>query len=249
MGWLAAHDILPALTAGDPPRIQASDWGGTGARESQFEIQLDRERIGTLWTTYRIDELSVQREDIVWIESFPLPIYPLKITMNSIFTPDGLLDEFSLLIPSRTGRRVELHGERFHADFSFTLEIGAHEQAFKVPLSDGSLITGGFNPFNRLANIKVGQTWRVQVFNPVAVLTNMGPRFLSILVRVTGRERLVIKGTTHDCLVVEAPNARAWVDMRGDVVMQEMVLPISGALRLLREPVFDREAREAVWRQ
>ena len=121
--------------------------------------------------------------------------------------------------------------------------VGAHAES-----DVGRVITGGFNPFNRLANIDVGQTWRVQVFNPVAVLTNLGPRFLSILVRVTGRERLVVKGTTHDCLVVEAPNARAWVDAHGDVVMQEMVLPISGTLRLVREPVIDQTAKDEVWR-
>lgn len=248
MGWLAVHDILPTLTAGDPPRIQSSDWSEEGTRETEYVVLLDNDEIGTIWTTYRVDVLSVQRMDYVLIERFPIPIHPLHLAMTSTFTPDGLLDEFTVRVRNESRLLLELHGERFQSDFSFTLGVGTHEQAFKVPLADGSLFTGGFNPFSRLANIQVGQSWRVQVFNPVSVITGAGPRFHSMLVRVTGRERVTTAGGAYDCLVVEAPNARAWIDDRGDVVMQEMVLPVSGTLRFVRNAFVDSQSREKAFR-
>jgi len=242
MAWLIAHDVLPTLTAGDPPRVTPSDWRAPGVRETQFAVYLDHDRIGTIWSKYRVDETSVQRNDVVWIEQSPVPyIAPLRVTVDTVFTPDGWLDELTVLLENSATRKFKLHGERFHADFSFTFEMGSHDQAFKVPLSDGSLLTGGFNPFSRLAGIEVGQRWRVQVFNPIAALTGLGPRFLSILVSVTRKETIAAPEGNRECLVVEAPNAKAWVDEQGDVVMQEMTLPVSGTMRFVREAEYDRQ--------
>jgi len=244
MSWLVAHDVWPAWTAQDPPRVQATDWLKGEGNRAQFTILYDNTLIGTIWTDYIVGDASVQREDIIWIERFPINIAPLRVTVESTFTEDGFLDELDVRLVNRDAG-ILLHGERFHADFSFTLESGTVEKVFKVPLTDGGVITGAFNPFGQLADLHVGQTWRIQVFNPVAALTGVGYRFISTLVEVTGVETIATPAGQRRCLVVQSPNAKAWVDARGAVLVQEITLPMAGKVRIVREPGFDEEGKAA----
>ncbi len=242
MGWLVAHDVWPALTAQEPPLLQPSDWLREEGRQAQFTVYHDGIEIGTIWTEYTVGQTSVQRTDVIWIQKFPLPIAPLRLLVTSVFTPDGLFDEFTVAL-ARRGTNISLHGERFHADFSFEFRNGPIPSTFKIPLTHGSLIGGGFNPFSQLTDLRVGRTWRMQVFNPVAALTGVGNRFLSMLVEVTGEETIATPTGYRRCFVVESHSAKAWVDERGAVLMQEMTLPMAGRFRMVREAVFDDRAR------
>ena len=244
MTWLVAHDVWPRLTADDPPRLQATEWLKGEGRETQYAI-LDEsgDRLGTVWTSYLIDQLAIRREDWVWIEQLPVAVAPLRLYVESTYTAEGLLDEFTVSLETRDAQ-VELHGERFHAAFSFSLEGYVADRrlntTFKVPLMDGGVLSGGFNTFAQLTGLSVGQTWRVQVFNPLAALTGIGDRFLSTLVEVTGREPFVGLDGVHDCFVVESTRTKAWVDRAGVVRAQEMTIPLVGKIRIVREPHYDR---------
>jgi hypothetical protein len=178
-----------------------------------------------------------------------MDIFPLRMNVSSVFTAEGVLDEFTASVDNERGS-LRLHGERFPADFSFTLETRRIMRSFKIPLAEGRIISGGFNPFSQLSGIQVGQRWRMQVFNPVAVLTGFGDRFVPMVVAVTGKETIIVDGAPVECFVVEAPNARAWVDGRGAVREQEVTLPVLGSLRIVRETVYDDEARRAArWKR
>lgn len=247
MAWLVAHDVYPGLTAHDPPPLQITDWLKTVGEKSQHAILAeDGTRIGTIWTTYFIDEgVSTTRSDFVLIERFSLPIAPLTIGATSTFTAGGLLDEFTVRLTNDAANLV-LHGERFHADFSFTIEgllAQRHiESRFKLPLTEVGLLSDAFKPFAQLADLSVGQSWRMQVFNPVAALTGVGAKFLPMLVTVTGREKHLTEAGPRDCFVVESDYATAWVDERGVVHEQQIELPIAGTLRIVREPEYDKLA-------
>jgi hypothetical protein len=268
MSWLVARDVWPALSAQEVPVIKATRWLESEGRKSQAGIFDGADRIGTIWTTYIIDEApapreggvgetpgspqsatgaeSIIREDIVILERFALPITPLMVSAYSTFNPEGELDEFTLNIKARD-TRMKLHGERFHTDFSFWLKNGQNSRDrmdFKLPLSEAGTISGAFNPFTQLADLQVGQSWRMQVFNPVAALTGVGDRFIPMLARVTRQENITVRGVLRTCLVVEAPGAKAWVDRRGVVLRQEMALPVGGTLTVVREP-FDEKGRDA----
>ena len=117
-----------------------------------------------------------------------------------------------------------------------------------MPLIEGGLIAGALSPFSQLTDIHVGQTWRIQVFNPIAALTGVGDRFISMLFRVTGEERISTPDGERTCLVVESPRAKAWVDPRGIVVAQEMTLPMPGKIRIVRQAVFDEDEMLSVRR-
>ncbi|MBI4716664.1 MAG: hypothetical protein HY763_02585 [Planctomycetes bacterium] len=124
-------------------------------------------------------------------------------------------------------------------------DVWPGQRFFKVPLTDGRLITGGFNPLGRLTDLHIGQRWRMQVFNPIAALTGFGERFIPVVATVTGEEILSLESGPTCCRIVETPNAKAWVDQRGTVQVQEITLPVVGRMRMRREAVFDDAARRA----
>ncbi len=245
MGWLIAHDVLPGWTAKDPPTVTAAQWLARSSTQSQFTIHDSFGPVGSVWTTFLIDERSVRREDVVWIERLPVDVAPLRVTAGSVFTSEGVLDEFTIRLESQQAD-VRLHGERFPADFSFRLESGPIDKAFKVPLSDGGLISGAFHPFGDIPNLAVGTRWRMQVVNPLALLTGVGPQFIPMLVEVTGEERITTAYGERNCMVVESPNARAWVGADGVVHVQEIKLPLVGEYRIVRQAEFDDDAQTRV---
>jgi hypothetical protein len=250
--WLVWHDVWPALTAGDPPEVGPASWAVSGPTTFQVGIfnKYDQ-RIGTAWTTY--SPIGSSREDEVYLHWFPMP-GPILVTIDLTFTEDGQLDEFDLAVrggglpfPQANGRApIEIKGERFASVYGFTVTAGGindiHE-TFKITTEEAGLIGNVFRPFAALPRLEVGQSWRMQVVNPVSVITGVGRRFVPMLVRVTGREMITTSdGRQVSCLVVEAPNVRAWVDDQGLVWEQKVELPIGGPITVRTEP-FDREAR------
>lgn len=249
MSWLVAHDVWPGVSAKEPPLLQVTDWLKTEGRQSEFTIFDDSGKMGTIWTTYLIDGTSILRHDIIWIERLPFPVCPLRTSIDSTFSLAGELDDFRLTLRNAE-TRLMLHGERFPSDFSFEFEMGLGEPAklFKLPLHDGGTIAASFSPFSQLSDLKVGQRWRMQVFNPLAALTGLGERFLPMLVEVTGEEDIVTGQGVLRCLVVEASNTKAWVDSNGAVQVQELTMPLVGKIRIIRESGFDEAGRRSVQR-
>jgi len=243
MSWLVAHDILPHWTASTPPPVKGGEWLNDGNR-IQFTLYDELGPMGSVWTEYLVDDRSTRRDDLVWLDRLPLDIAPLRIMVNSVFTAAGVLDEFSVFLETGGASKanVRLHGERFHADFSFKLESGPLERAFKIPLVEGGMFSGAFHPFGALTNLRVGQRWRMQMVNPISLLTGLGNQFIPLLVEVTGEERVKTANGDVNCFIIDSPNARAWVDARGNVVAQEMKLPMLGTMRLERERNFDERA-------
>ena len=249
MSWLIAHDVLPGWTALDPPALRVTDPMREDGGRVQFTLSSEDGPLGRIWTSYLVDEDSIRRDDLILIDRLPLHIAPLRIGLTSVFTGEGVLDEFTAVVENRETRLpIKLHGERFHADFSFTLQTDAMTRAFKMPLVEGGLVSGAFNPFSPLADLRVGQSWRMHVFNPIAALTGLGDRFIPVLVHVVGEGRIKTADWEGNCLVLEAGSTRAWVDAEGAVRVQEMTLPMLGQLRIVRDARFDHQAYAAAKR-
>ena len=245
MGWLAWHDLWPAWTAQDPPRTLFKDLPTFGSSRSQVGIFDHRGyRIGTAWTTHTRWEPTVLRQDCLWIERFPaLP--PMRIEADSTFDADGRLDEVELYV---YGHRVpiEFRGERFPREFAFQMKVGhLPPRTFKIPHTRAGAFGDMFRPFAALHNLRVGQAWRMQVFNPVAVVSGLGDSFTPRLVRVTGTQWIVRRGKAVECFVVEAPGSRALVGPDGVVYEQSVELPVGGTIVIRDEP-YDAEMRRRV---
>lgn len=249
MSWLFAHDVWPLFAARDLPRLQPSAWLREEGRRAQFEIHHKGIHIGTLWTEHRVGENVVSREDLIWLEQPTFLRESLRVRVSSTFSPEGLLDEFTFRFETGTAREFTLHGERFPSDFSFELTSGPIGKAFKVPLVDGGLISGAFTPFGDLGELHVGQTWKMQVFNPITGLTGVGKKFTSVLVEVTGEENIVGPDGVVKCFVVEASGAKAWLDENGAVILQEVEVPLMGTIRISRALEFDEAMRNEIDRR
>lgn len=250
MGWLGYHDIWPTLIAQEPPRLVPSEWLKQEGKQTQYAIYREGERIGAIWTRYTASEDAVQVNDLIWIGRprsaggsagrLPVSIAPLRATVETVFTPDGLLDEMTVQLENYDAK-FKLHGERFHAHFAFNFESGPMDRAFKIPLSDGATISGAFHPFGQLGHLRVGQSWKMQVYNPIADLIGIGDRFVSVLVSVTGAEPIITSDGKKLCFIVESPASKAWVNGRGEVLVQESTLPVIGKIRIVRESGFDED--------
>lgn len=247
MSWLIAHDVWPGVSAKDPPLLRVTDWLRNEGRQAQYAILDDSGEMGTVWTTYLIDANSILRQDIIWIKRLTVPLCPLRIYIDSTFTLAGVLDDFKLKLRNDRNQMV-LHGERFHSYFSFELQmdLDAEPRLFKVPIYDGGTVAAAFSPLSQLSDLRVGQRWRVQVFNPVAALTGLGARFVPKIVEVTGEDRIVTEDGVIPCWVVQAAGTRAFVDSEGAVRIQELTLPVVGKIRVIRSSSFDEAARHRV---
>ncbi len=265
MGWIIKTDIVPAWSANDVPRLSVDEWVRVERRETQAGVYDSRGRIGTAWSMIRVDTVpvartesgtvestTIQRNDAIHLERLTIPgledATPLRIFVDSLFNQQGRLDEFTLRV---LGDLVALrvHGERFHADFSFEITNNDRPvQTFKVPLADAGMISDSLKPFSQMTgDLHVGQSWRMQVVNPIAVLTGVGPRFNTLLVHVTGQESITTSEGTFLCHVIEAESVKAWIDDTGYARRQEMLLPVGGRIRIESEP-FDEEAYDSVTR-
>ena len=256
MTWLVGHDVWPGLTAGAPPNA-VLDANGDRPTDSQVGLynKYDQ-RIGTAWTLYSGLRDARKREDVVHLRYFAT-LGRCLAEIDSVFTQEGQLDEFDLsvwadeipfepIIDRGTGHdqgQIHVRGERFASVYGFTVRAGPVWETFKIPGSQTGLIGDVFRPFAALPGLTVGQSWRMQVVNPIAAVTGIGDRFVTLLVRVTGRETITTTdGRRVNCLVVEAPNTKAWVDDHGVVLEQQVELPVGGTITSRAEP-YDPQAK------
>ncbi len=259
MCWLMMHDVIPAWTAQDPPRVVAADWVERYGKESQYGIFDDHGfRIGGIWTTYA-SGAATDREDEIYLKRLPL-IGPMHLWVRSIYDLDGALDELDMAILGDWSP-IRIKGEQFGEKFAVHIDAGAikHRQVFKLERSGAGMISGAIRPFDAMPDLTEGQSWRMQVMNPVAAVTGVGSKFIPMLVKVVGSETIEVEGVLRDCFIVEADRVRAWVDAtNGKVWSQEIRLPfgtytvrletydktmLEGAAR-----AFERYSTTGVWR-
>ncbi len=240
MGWLVWHDIVPAWTAQQPPSVVRREWVGRWGKQAQYGIYgANKIRIGGIWTRYSGGS-STDRDDAIYIHDFPM-LGPAYIEIRSAFNPEGRLDEVDIAVLGNW-KPIRIHGERYHKEFAFRVDAGTFQQVFKIDLALAGTFSDMFHPFDAMPDIKVGQSWRMQVFNPVAAVLGVGDRFTPMLVEVVGREIIHINGGVKDCFVVEAPGVKAWVRrISGQVLIQEVTLPVGGTFVVKLEP-YDADA-------
>jgi hypothetical protein len=248
MAWLATHDIIPAWTAQDPPRAVASGWVARFGARSQYGIFDHRDhRIGGIWSTYA-SGAATEREDEIYLTRFPLT-GPMHVYVKSMFDIEGALDELEVAILG-DWHPIRIKGEVFASKFAVHIDAGSisHRQVFKIDGNLAGIISDAFRPFDAMPELTIGQSWRMQVLNPVAVVTGVGNQFMPMLARVVGSESIEVAGAVRDCFIVETSQARAWVDMlSGKVWSQELRLPF-GTFSVRLE-TYDDDMRKAAARR
>jgi hypothetical protein len=242
MAALFVRDVWPSWTAQDAPPMTRAQLGRL-AREQQvgiFDAQ-DR-RVGTAWSDISAKGDNPAIQGTVYVEN--LSILP-RILVESLteFDDQGELDSFNLEVFGVPLTNIRIHGERHGIYFPCELQLGPVFRQANLDASASRLIGDALRPFNYLPTLKVGQSWRMQVVDPMAAATTGKTQFTSVVARVTGKATLERDGKTLECFIVDTSpgQAKAWVGPDGRVYEQQVQLPGLGRLSVRDEPYSSKE--------
>lgn len=251
---LLVRDFLPDWMAGEPPASRALELRDGQEISLQFGIY-DREGrcIGHSWTrSMRHGELVGVRHRTV-IDSLHLPIETelkaVRIDTNLNYHNQARLDELRVRVHG-LGPTIKLEGEFYLPDdFACRWQVGPQRGEFQLPAHATRAMGDFIRPFESLTGLFVGQTWRVELVNPLSgIVPDWGAREMatrSLLVRVTGTEQIAYRDGSVEAFVIEAEQMRAWVTPAGRVIRQEFTLPLLGTLVVMEEP-YDEDLRRRV---
>lgn len=243
MAALVQRDVLPFWTAQDPParsfpggRYQCNIAAGGGRPIGSAWISVTN---GPQLTTVE----SITILDIGRLTTFFKGMNRLAVQTEMTYEHDGALNMFKISLIG-AGVPIEIAAERYVHDFSCIAQIGDTRSSL---LLDGRMyerLSESLRPFTHLAGLHVGQTWRIQLLDPLGLLKGDSFPFQEQLVRVTRRETIHHHDHEVDCFRVESSGAVAWADDTGKVLRQELSVPLLGKIVLTDEP-YNRAAHDA----
>ena len=253
--WI--RDVAPDWYAGAPPTARALHLPPGGVLNVQLGL-FDEEgrRIGYAWSCSSRDEFLVKVQHRTVIRSLKLPgdvvIPMIRIDTDLSYHGRNMLDELHIRVLG-LGAQINLRGAFYPPDhFPCQWQVGAQRGEFDLPAETTRALGDVIRPFDGMTGLTVGQSWRLNLLNPLAgVVPDWGARFManqSNVVRVSGIERMNYRGKVVDAFVLEADKIRAWMTSDGHLIRQEFELPVIGRLLLIDEP-YDDQTRESVLRE
>lgn len=242
---LFLRDILPRWTATAPPAPPAASLRINEERRTQLAIYNESGNlVGHSWTiasrTY--EALAVRTRTRLHAMLLPGHATMPGLTVQSDFFYDNLLQLSDLNVSvGGLGIPIGLRGEAMPPDsLSCEWQFDAHRGRFVLEGPATRALLDLTRPFDELTGLEVGQSWSVQVFNPLTGLLSglNGPdmRMEPALFRVTRVEVVEHRGQRVECHVVEGERIQAWIAPAGRAIRQVVSLPLIGVLTLVDEP-------------
>jgi len=250
MSALFMRDIWPAWSAQDAPPVKPDQLDPLSRRDLQYGLFDGKDqRIGTAWVTISGTNYNATVRGTLVVTGSPL-FPPLRVETETQFDQEGALDSFWLRVYGLPMTRIYVRGERRGIYFPCELHAGPFHRQANLEMAATRLIGDSFRPFSYLPTLHVGQSWRMQLLDPLSAVLGGRPRFKSLVARVTRKETLMHQGEPVSCYVVETSprTVTAWVGLEGSVLLQEVELPAFGLLRIRAEP-YDGELRSRLTRK
>ncbi|MGE3180554.1 MAG: hypothetical protein AB7N71_02920 [Phycisphaerae bacterium] len=256
--WLFVRDVLPRWWVGDPPDPITSlipsggeDWIQMAIYDAQDKL------VGRSWTHISRQSAVAIHESLTFIYPIRLPARPnmetpaLKVEITLTFQENSdNVDELRMVVAGLP-LAVGLRGERVSSQFPCIWQVGEQKGSFILDADATRSLGDALRPFERLTGLEVGQSWRMQILNPMSRLVpgmnSDALEFDTILVRVTREEEIMIRGKIVKALRVEAPQTVGWVGPGGRVLRQEVDLPLIGKLRIEDEPYRESTLKKTVF--
>lgn len=250
---LLQRDLIPGWTAGKPPALAAYELEYGRVKVAQTGLfNRAGQRIGGIWTETWRDDLTIYVDSMAVLDELSIAgeelLPALRLDTSLHYNAESQLEELRVAVHG-FGLPIWLHGEYLPPDdFRVTWAFGDQTGGFVLPAEATRAMGDLHTPFQGLVGLEVGQTWRHELLNPLSGIlpglhgTTM--RSEPIIVQVTGQEKIVHGGVSIRAFTLEAENVRAWISPLGDVLRQELTLPVIGRLTLLDEP-YDDNARIA----
>jgi len=241
MTWLVAVDAVPRWFAQEPPRSASRSWLEQQGDRFQYGIYGENSlHKGSCWTVYEVSGETITRTDYLSLNNIQL-IGDIMLKSEMVFLGENELDSVWLVIKGMK-TPIELRGERQGPKFAFELKIGTFPPSKMVLDAEAArTLCDVIKPFSTLQNLQVGQSWKIHVLDPFAMMRSDNKHRLNdVVVKVTGRETIRLQGKERECYVVESEGVRAWVTKSGRVLLQEVRVPGLGTLEI-REQSFSQE--------
>ncbi len=244
MAALFQRDVAPFWQTQDPP--------GQPIPPGAFQVAIRNDagrRLGTTWvrTSSRPSYTTVFSTTRLNLDALSngLPIRgKLYFDTDLLYGDQETLQEFTVRLETPAlAARVE--GVRYDQEFACTLKVGelTRQMAFNGQLS--KYLGDSIRPFTYLRDLHVGQSWRIRLIDPLALIMKGSLDFQSALVRVTRRESIEHQGRSVECFRIETDATVAWADDSGRVLRQEVRIPLLGTWILTDEPFDPREIKLA----
>jgi hypothetical protein len=250
MTLLIQRDVWPAWTAQDPPRITRAEFAAIGEeRHEQLGIfGADNTHIGTAWGDVEVLSTGMTSlTGLMWIDGMPL-IPSVYVETTTEFDSNGDLDNFNLSVHGVPMTAIIVRGERRGIYFPCELQVGPLYRQANLDMSASRMIGQSLRPFTVLPKLHVGQSWRMQILDPLSAIQSRKAEFKSVVAQVTGREVITTDETGPvECFVVEIRDqqAKAWVADDGRVLQQEVAVPGIKKIVLRVEKYNERRRQEA----
>lgn len=249
---LVVRDILPAWTAKDPPHVTGEQFKLLDEPNQQFGVvDAKNRRVGTVWSdvTHNPGNGTTSITAIAKLDKLPI-IPPIRIFSSTDFDSNGAIESFRMNVVGVLNQRMHIHGERWGIYFPVEMQFGPIRRETNLDYAATRLIGESLHPFAYLPTLRVGQSWRMQVLDPVAVVLGNRADFKPVVATVTRKETIAHPteaGRSVECFVVEtSPTpSRAWVDAKGHVFRQETDLPGFGRITLVKEAYNAQQRRDA----
>jgi hypothetical protein len=244
---LFTHDVLPHWAPNDAPPTDAQLLSPGEHRYAQVGI-FDREGrcLGRSWTRSHRKSAGglLQILTTTLLEPLGLPggILTPRVRFETELTyrpEDVRLDEVDFDMYG-LGWPISLKGEAMSTgEFAGRWQVGTQRGNFILDTGAPAALGDVIRPFDRLPRLHVGQTWRVELLDPLShilpQLKGSGLELEPLVIRVTGKETIQHAGQSVETFVVNGGAAVAYVTEDGRVLRQEVELPLLGHLVLLDE--------------
>jgi hypothetical protein len=240
LAGLVWHDVWPVWTAGWPP-VQVP--AGEAEKPVRMQFAIDSQRFGRMgqsWAEFRQLDTGAIARSTTLLESGALR-KAIRVESHTGFNNKGRLDEFRLWVYGLPVQ-VTIEAASYGGDFPCIVTVGDERHEFTLQQETASALAEVFRPFVYLKGLHVGQTWRIASINPLGSLWGEDPAPEPVVARVAGRESIQYLGQTVPCFRVETRGAVAWVDDQGQVLLQEVELPMLGKVSIRLLDGFDQEA-------
>lgn len=245
---LIRRDYAPHWFASEPPRpaTLSLEPGATTLTQAGL-FDSTGQRIGYVWNSYEAEPNvgAITSLSTTVLQKLPLlstyGVSALRVQSKIRFlTHERRLDDLQMSVHGLPFQ-VTLRGEYFEpGDFALVWQVGEQHGNIALPGYAVRSFGQSLQPFDSLPDLYVGQSWRMQVFNPLGGLSSLTEAeemsTESLLVRVTREENLNFEGGGARVFRLEADRLRAWVAWDGRVIRQEIDLPLIGTLSILDEP-------------
>ncbi len=240
MASLVVRDVLPGWTAQDPPPITGDQFTTLEEPNQQFGIlNGQNRRLGTAWSDVRVSGGAATVYGTVVLDGLTF-IPRVRINTTTAFDTTGAIDTFDMQVLGVLNQKIAVHGERRGIYFPVEMQFGPIRREVNLDYSATRMIGESLRPFGYLPTLRVGQSWRMQILDPVAAVMTGRTDFQSVVATVTGKETIrhpTRQGETVECFIVETSPTRskAWVDAKGTVFKQEVDMPGLGRVVLVKE--------------